>query len=95
MAKSKQDAADYFFANDGSMVGYKGQTTFGYDDANASEESQTNATQSVLNDIYDVSDYQKFDDDALVSYFASAPKEEKLFIINNAEAIGLDMGKKE
>jgi|TARA_R100000479_G_scaffold176248_2_gene129814 hypothetical protein len=95
MAKSKQDAADYFFANDGSMVGYKGQTTFGYDDANASEESQTNATQSVLNDIYDVSDYESLDDDALVSYFASAPKEEKLFIINNAEAIGLDLGSKD
>tara|TARA_R100001440_G_scaffold65889_1_gene86846 strand:+ start:415 stop:2040 length:1626 start_codon:yes stop_codon:yes gene_type:complete len=95
MANSKESASKYFYANNGSMEGYTGVTTFGFDDANASEEAQTNASQSVLNDIYDVSDYQKFDDDALVSYFASAPKEEKLFIINNAEAIGLDMGKKE
>lgn len=95
MANAKESASKYFYANNGSMEGYTGVTTFGFDDANASEEAQTNASQSVLNDIYDVSDYQKFDDDALVSYFASAPKEEKLFIINNAEAIGLDMGKKE
>mgnify|MGYP003110120510 FL=1 len=95
MAQAKQSAADYFIANDGNMEGYTGQTSFGFDKANASPEEKNNASQSVLNDIYDVSDYESLDDDALVSYFASAPKEEKLFIINNAEAIGLDLGKKE
>ena len=95
MAQSKQSAADYFYANNGSMEGYTGQTTFGFDKANATTEEKNNASQSVLNDIYDVSDYESLDDDALVSYFASAPKEEKLFIINNAEAIGLDLGSKD
>ena len=95
MAQAKQSAADYFYANNGSMQGYTGQTTFGFDKANASPEEKNNASQSVLNDIYDVSDYESLDDDALVSYFASAPKEEKLFIINNAEAIGLDLGSKD
>ena len=95
MAQAKQNAADYFIANDGNMEGFTGQTSFGFDKANASTEEKNNASQSVLNDIYDVSDYESLDDDALVSYFASAPKEEKLFIINNAEAIGLDLGKKE
>jgi hypothetical protein len=95
MAQSKQSAADYFYANNGSMEGYTGQTTFGFDKTNATTEEKNNASQSVLNDIYDVSDYESLDDDALVSYFASAPKEEKLFIINNAEAIGLDLGSKD
>ena len=94
MANAKESASKYFYANNGSMEGYTGVTTFGFDDANASEEAQNNAIQSVLNEVYDVSHYEKFDDDALVSYFAAAPKEEKLFIINNAEAIGLDLGKK-
>tara|TARA_R100001015_G_C4625988_1_gene184765 strand:+ start:399 stop:2069 length:1671 start_codon:yes stop_codon:yes gene_type:complete len=95
MAQAKQNAADYFYANDGNMEGFTGQTSFGFDKANASPEEKNNASQSVLNDIYDVSDYESLDDDALVSYFASAPKEEKLFIINNAEAIGLDLGSKD
>jgi len=93
MIESKQSAVNYFQNNNGSMQGYTGRATFNLDDA-INQDNQSainNGKDEFLSSIYQVSDYKDISDEKLVEYFQNAQPEEQTFIIENAEAIGLDL----
>ena len=93
MIESKQSAVNYFQNNNGSMQGYTGRATFNLDEA-INQDNQSainNGKDEFLSSIYQVSDYKDISDEKLVEYFQNAQPEEQTFIIENAEAIGLDL----
>ncbi len=93
MIESKQSAVNYFQNNNGSMQGYTGRATFNLDEA-INQDNQSainNGKDEFLSSIYQVSDYKDFSNEKFREYFQNAQPEEQTFIIENAEAIGMDV----
>ena len=93
MIESKQAAVTYFQNNNGDMSGYTGQATFNLDEAvtNENDIAINNGKDAFLASIYSVDDYKDFSNEKFKEYFQNAQPEEQTFIIENAEAIGLDV----
>ena len=93
MIESKQAAVTHFQNNNGDMSGYTGQATFNLDEAVANENdiAINNGKDAFLSTIYSVDDYKDFSNQEFVEYFQNAQPEEQKFIIENAEAIGMDV----
>jgi hypothetical protein len=93
MIESKQAAVTHFVNNNGDMSGYTGQATFNLDEAVEKENdiAINNGKDAFLSTIYSIDDYKDFSNQEFVEYFQNAQPEEQKFIIENAEAIGMDV----